>query len=181
MLDWYHLFAFAVFLLWLGSTPADRNALRIVLLATIASWLIVDYWTSSITGPWKLVVPGMLETTTIIALLRWSRNRTGWYQVGCVAVAWLAHALCFADLQLGTDMVYSYYETILTVVAAAQLAFFHDTYTHHLRQMGHWWGYIRPNRAGAFHAPSFTPPVSPHPGHARLSTLSPCKTIYTKP
>jgi hypothetical protein len=167
-MHWYHLFALAVFALWLGATDADRNALRIVLAVTIASLLVVDLWTSHLTGSWKLAVPGVVETVTIIALIRWSRNRTGFIQAGCVLAAWLAHALCFADLRLGTDLVYSHYEGILAAVAGLQLAFFHETYLHHFRRLGHWWGSLGADRGGAVHAPGYSTPVFHHPRDPRV-------------
>lgn len=179
MLDWYHLFLAAVFLLWLGATDADRNALRIVLAATISSLLLVDFVTSQISGAWKLVIPGALETGTVVALIRWTPNRSGYQQTACVMVAWLAHVLCFADIQLRTDIVYSHYEAVLGVVAMAQIAFFHDTYLHHLRRLGRWWG--SNTHPGAVPASGFASVVSHHPGHSRLSPIPPCTTRCTKP
>lgn len=163
MLDWYHLFTLAILLLWAGSTPTDRNALRIVLLATLTSWLLVDFGTSRLTGAWKLCVPGAVETVTILALLRWG-GRTGCYQVGCLVIAWLAHVLCFADIMRQTDVVYSQYEAILAGVAAAQIALFHETYLHHIRRLGHWWSFRRGDSDGAVCAPSFSSPVLHRPG-----------------
>ncbi len=127
MLDWYHLFIFCVFLLWIASTPRDRNALRIVLIASIFSEVIVDLVTRDIHGAWKLIIPGMVETLTIMAMLRWSRNTTGYLQAGCLIVAWLAHLLCYVDVALKTDLVYSKYEHIIMAVAVGQLAACYDT------------------------------------------------------
>jgi hypothetical protein len=76
--DWYNAFLLAVFLLWAISTPRDRNALRIVLIASLASEVIVDNITHQIHGAWKLIIPGALEIATILALLKWARNPTGY-------------------------------------------------------------------------------------------------------
>ena len=138
MLTWYHLFIVGVVLLRCGATPRDRNALTVVLAATIASWLLVTFVTHGITGPWKLAIPGAVETATIWALLRWSRGRTGWAQVALVAVAWMTHLLCYIDLQTGMNMVYDNYGTILGVVSALQLAACYDTILHHLRRLSRW-------------------------------------------
>jgi hypothetical protein len=136
---WYTLFAIAVLLLWAGATPQDRHAATVILVATLASWLIVDYGTAGIVRPWKLVVPGAVETATIMALLNGRFTRTACFQAVLVLLAWWCHLLCFADLQLGTDMVYTHYEGCLAAVAAAQILAFHDTYIHHFRRLGRWW------------------------------------------
>lgn len=175
MLAWYHLFAVAVGLLWAGATKADRNALMIVMIATVTSWLLVDFGTSRFTGAWKLSVPGSVETVTILCLLRWA-GRTGFYQASCLVVAWLAHVLCFADLRLGTDMVYSRYELILFGVSIAQIALFHDTYLHHIRRLGHWWSFSGGDRAVVVHTPSLSSPVLRHPRHQGTQPPSPCPT-----
>lgn len=175
---WYLLFLAAVFLLWLGATDADRSALRIVLLASLASLLLVTFVTRHITGSWKLVVPATVETVTILALLRWASNRTGWKQAACVLTAWFVHVLCFADIQLGTNMVYDRYEDVLGAVALAQLVFFHDTYIHHIRQLGRWW--ISDDHPGAVRASGVSAVVSHHPRSPSVQPLPQCKTIYTK-
>jgi hypothetical protein len=164
VIDPYHLFVLLIALLWLGSTDSDRNALRIVMLATLTSWLLVDLGTSRLTGAWKLSVPGAVETLTILALLRWG-GRSGCYQVGCLVIAWLAHVLCFSDVMLGTDTVYSRYEAILYGVSLAQIALFHDTYLHQFRRMGHWWSQRGGDSPLVVHAPSLSSPVLHHPRH----------------
>lgn len=178
MPDLYHLFLALVFLLWLGSTAPDRNALRIVLCASLASWLVVDLITVRFDGAWKLVIPAAVETATILSLLRWACNRSGWKQVGALLVAWTAHVLCFADIQMRTDWIYSRYETVLGCVSAAQLLLFHDTYIHHLRRLGRWWG--AQHNAGAVSAPSMSAAVLHHPGNSCLQPTSPCPTISNK-
>lgn len=127
MTDWYYVFLACVLILWLVSTPRDRNALRIVLIASLASEVIVDGITQHIQGAWKLVIPGALEILTILALLKWARNRTGITQAGLLVFAWLAHVLCYLDIALKTDLVYSRYETILFWVSAGQLVTCYDT------------------------------------------------------
>lgn len=177
-MDWYDLFLAAVFLIWLGATDADRSALRIVLVATVTSFIVANYITAPFTGAWKLVVPAALETATVLALLRWAPTRTGWRQVWCVVCAWFAHALCFADLQLGTDVVYSRYEAVLGIVALAQLAFCHDTITHYFLQLGHWWRAIHNPRV--VRASSAASVVLHHPGVSRLQPIPPCPEICPK-
>lgn len=181
MFDWYHAFLPAVFLLWLGSTEADRRALRIILAATVASELIVEFGTRGIHGAWKLVIPGALETATILCLLAYARSRTGFLQAACVSVAWLAHAICFADIQLGTDFVYSRYEAILAIVAFTQLAVCHDTYCHHLHRLGHWWRHlVGSGGRGSIPAPSGAAPLLHDPRHARVQPIPPCQTISAR-
>jgi hypothetical protein len=172
-MHWYFFFALAILLLWLTATAADRPALFVILCATAASWLIVDLVTVRFTGAWKLVVPGFVETATILALLRWARSRSGWQQVGCVSVAWLAHVLCFYDLQFGANLVYDRYETILALVAAAQVALFYDTYTHHLRRLGRWWDSLGANRGGAVSHAGASAVVLHRPGGTGLPPAAP--------
>lgn len=133
ILGWYVLFPLAVMFLWIVSTERDRMAARIVLIATLAGSLIVPTLSHQVTGAWKLVVPAMGETLTILCLLRWAPNRTGYAQAACLSVAWIAHFLCYVDIRCNTDVVYSRYETILAVVAIAQIAAFYDTIGHCLR------------------------------------------------
>jgi len=129
MLDWYQLFIGCVLILWALSTPQDRNALRIVLIASLASEGIVDFITRQIHAPWKLVIPGAVETLTIIAMLSWARNRTGYLQAGLLFVAWIAHLLCYLHLKTGGQLPFFYdnYEAIIQVVAVGQLAVCYDT------------------------------------------------------
>ena len=172
MLDWYHWFALLLGALLVASVPRDRNAIRIVMLATLTSWLLVDLGTSRLTGAWKLCVPGAVETLTILALLRWG-GRTGCIQSGPLVVAWLAHVLCFVDLTAGTDIVYSRYEFILGSVSLTQLALFHETYLHHFRRLGHWWSQRGADSDGAVPAPSLSAPVLHRPGNPGVQTTSP--------
>ena len=160
MLTWYHLFIVGVVLLRCGATPRDRNALSVLLSATIVSWLLVTFATHGITASWKLVIPGAVETATIWAMLRWSRNLTGWLQIGLLGIAWWTHLLCYMDLQLGTNMVYDNYERILGAVSALQLAACYDTYLLHFRRFGRWLAAVTSRRdsvldagvpAGVFH------------------------------
>jgi hypothetical protein len=169
---WYLLIVASVALLWLGSTPHDRIALRIVMLATLTSWLLVDFGTSRLTGAWKLSVPGAVETVTILALLHWG-GRSGCYQAGCLVIAWLAHVLCFVDVTAGTDMVYSRYEAILAGVSIAQIALFHETYLHHFRRLGHWWSSSGGDSPVVVHTPSLSSPVLHHPRHQGAQTTTP--------
>ena len=54
---WYQPFLLTVALVWFFATGRDRPAARIVLVATVASFLLVELVTHRITGAWKLVVP----------------------------------------------------------------------------------------------------------------------------
>jgi hypothetical protein len=124
---WYEIFLACVLVLWALSTPRDRNALRIVLIASLFSEGVVELVTHQITGAWKLAIPGAVETLTIVALFQWARNRTGYLQISLLSVAWLAHLLCYFDVLFKTDLVYSRYEAIIQTVAVGQLAACHDT------------------------------------------------------
>lgn len=126
-MDWYHAFIAIMAVVWLGATTHDRPAARIVLGASVLSELLVDGVTCCLTGGWKLTVPGVLELATIGFLVACARNRTGLLNVALLAFAWLAHVVCFLDWKLGTDVVYSRYETVLAVIAGLQLLTFHDT------------------------------------------------------
>lgn len=132
MLDWYSGFLLCVLVLWAFASPRDKNALRIVLIATLFSEVLVDAVTSHFSGAWKLIIPGAVETCTILALLKWAKNRTGIMQAACLVVAWFAHFLCYTDIVFQTDVVYSRYEVILFWVSLAQLAAFHDTLHYNL-------------------------------------------------
>ena len=149
---WYQPFMVTVALVWLFSTERDRPAARIVLIATVASFLMVELFTRHITGAWKLVFPGAMETLTILALLRWADNRTGLIQVACLAMAWLAHPLCYADVKLHTDMVYSHYRAILGLVAFAQILGFHDTIETSFNRLTAWLGSLGFDRPDAVRA-----------------------------
>ena len=127
MLDWYQSWTLLVFLLWAFATPQDRNALRIVLIASLSSEVIVDFITRQIHAPWKLVIPGAVEILTILAMFQWAKGRTGHLQIGCLCAAWLAHLLCYVDVCLKTDLVYSKYETIIQIVAVGQILACYDT------------------------------------------------------
>jgi hypothetical protein len=128
---WYHAFIVCVFLLWLASTSRDRNALRIVLIASLVSEVVVELVTHQIHGAWKLAIPGALETLTILAMLHWARNRTGYLQASLLIVAWLAHLICYVDIIARTDWIYSRYEIIIQMVAVGQLAACYDTLIFH--------------------------------------------------
>jgi len=117
--------------------------LLIVLIATIASYFITEGVTRQITGAWKLVIPGAVELATIAAMLHWAKNRTGYMQVALLLVAWLAHVLCYADLVLGTNLVYDNYEAILWGVSLGQIAAFHDTGIHNLSALRRWVATLR--------------------------------------
>lgn len=121
-----------MFLLWAFSSPRDRNAARIILLATLVSFLITEGITRQIEASWKLMVPATVESLTVMFLLLYARNRTGFLQAGLLCLAWLAHVLCYMDLMLNTDMVYSNYELVLGFVALGQLLGFHDTVRHNI-------------------------------------------------
>lgn len=135
MTDWYHWFLGAIVVIWWGATHRDRNAARIILVATLTSEFLVEFITRSIPSPEKLGVAGAVETVTILALLKWAPNRTGFLNCASLVVAWCAHLLCYADCKLGTRMVYHNYEWIIGGVAVAQFLAFHDTARHLLRMV----------------------------------------------
>ncbi len=126
-LDWYHCFIVAVLVLWLIASPRDRNALRIVLIASLISEVIVSAITKQIHAPWKLAITGATDVLTIAALCQWSKNQTGHLQIGCLCFSWFAGMLCYIDVCLKTDFIYSRYEETIQLVALAQLLAFHDT------------------------------------------------------
>jgi hypothetical protein len=133
-IDWYFVFMSLVLVLWAFASPRDRNALRIVLIASLASEVVVDGITCHINGAAKLAIPGCVEILTIIALLKWANNRTGIMQSGLLVIAWLDHFLCYLDCLLKTDIVYSRYESILLWVSVGQLAAFYDTLFFNFRR-----------------------------------------------
>ena len=159
-MDWYQGFLLCVFLLWLGSTERDRNALRIVLIASLASEGIVDFITRQIHAPWKLAIPGAVEVLTILALFQWAKNRTGHLNVGALCAAWLAHLFCYVDAcqQDYTGFFYANYETIIMIVAVVQLASFYDTMLHsagraYLWATGLWSVPVASSRSAVLHSP----------------------------
>ncbi len=83
-----------------------------------------------IAGAWKQVIPGATEALTVIALLQWAKGRTATLNVGCICIAWVAHVMCYLDVFWGTDYIYSHYETVIQIVAVAQLFTFHATVTY---------------------------------------------------
>jgi len=162
MTAWYQPFMLAVALVWLFATGRDRPAARIVFVATVASFLLVELVTHRIPGAWKLVVPGAVETLTILALLRWARGITGFVQVACLAVAWLAHLLCYLDVKLGTNMVYDHYRALIGLVSLAQILAFHDTLTFNLSRVAAWFGSLGVRHSGAVRAASVGHSVLQH-------------------
>lgn len=168
MFTWYEGFLACILLLWAFASPRDRNALRIVLIATLASEVIVEGVTRQIHGHWKLVIPSLVETLTILCLLRWSPNRTGHLNVGCLCAAWLAHLMCYMDLWLGTRFWYDNYEAIIFAVALAQLASFHDTIGHAFGRLSDFFRRLGMDRASAVSAPSHASGVLPDKGSQSL-------------
>lgn len=155
----YHGFFLAVLLLWVFSSPKDKGALRIVLLATIGS-MIATSFTRGIIAPWKLVVPATVEALTILALLKWAKNRTGYLQAGLLVIAWAAHLICYYDLKANTDWVYSRYETVLLFVGIGQLVACYDTLWHNWGALLDWVESIRLNRSRGVSAGGIAPAVS---------------------
>lgn len=160
-MDLYEWFIVAILVLWMFSAPQDRNALRIVLIASLFSETIVGVVTRQIHGAWKLAIPGAVEILTIMALLQWGRNRTAYIQAALLIVAWLAHVFCYLDIKLGSDFVYSRYEGIIYAVALGQILACHDTIAHCFRSVRNWlWsvgrGGVRfgSRRAALLHPPS---------------------------
>jgi hypothetical protein len=125
-MGWYPSYLILVAVLWAFSSQKDRNSLRIILIAGVASYLIT-LGIHGVTSPWRLIVPATIETATIIALLKWANNRQGLTQVALLVIAWAAHLLCYFDLMAGTNIVYDAYEKILLGVAVGQILACHDT------------------------------------------------------
>ena len=126
---WYFTYLAVVALLLVFSSEKDRGAIRVIFVAGVGSKLL----TLSIHGiiaPWKLVFPASVEVLTILVLLHWARNRTGFLQVGLLVVAWGGHVLCWLDLVTGSNIVYDRYSLILGCVALGQIAACYDTFRH---------------------------------------------------
>lgn len=153
-----------IFILWAIASPRDRMSLRIVLLATLGSWLLTEGITVHIIAPWKLIFPGAVETATILALLKYSPNRTGYMQAGLLFIAWLAHLFCYLDVMLDTNFVYDRYSQLIGVVAIGQILAFYDTLTLNLRRLGHWCSKIRGHCSGVIRPASVSPVVLPDTG-----------------
>lgn len=143
MTGWYPFFVSAVLILWACSTSRDRNALRVVLVATLAANCLYAFVTHEIHGAWKLAIYASVEAATILALLHFARTRSGILNSGCLGVAWLTHLLCYTDVCFGLNTVYDNYETILFIVAVGQIAAFHDTLLHIARSLRRWTHAVR--------------------------------------
>lgn len=101
---------------------------------------LVVFVTSHIAASWKLVIPAANEVLTISAMVHWAKNRTGYWQVAFLSVAWLADVLCYAHLKSGGQLhfFYDHYETIIQVVAVGQLAACYDTIQFHFGRAYLW-------------------------------------------
>lgn len=142
-MNWYPFFFVTVAVLCGISSTKDRNALRVVLAATIASFLITEWVTRPIHASWKLAIPATVETLTILALLHWAKNRTGYLQAGLLSIAWATHVLCYYDLNANTNLVYDNYGRILAAVAVGQIAACYDTPLHYFKS---WLASVRASR-----------------------------------
>lgn len=127
---WYYMFTVAVVAVWLMATDRDRNAARLVCAATVISQVIYHTLSSHIQGPWKLAIAGTVDFSTLLALLILRTGPAGCINAAALFTAWLAHAVCFYDLIVSTSLVYAHYGKIIAVIAAVQLAAFHDTLAH---------------------------------------------------
>ena len=158
-MDWYAIFMACIFLLWAFSSPRDRNALRIVLIASLVGEVSADWVMPRVSDQWRQVLPSTIEVLTFLALLRWARNRTGYANAALVSVAWGAHVLCCADIFWNTDLVYSSYITIIQLVAVGQLATFHETFAHIYRAGLDWVSAHRVGRLRSSHVAGVHTPV----------------------
>ena len=138
-MNWYLLFGLSVFAICLLATPADRNAAVIVLMATVLSHITV-LALRHVHVAEKLIVPGLVETITILAIARYAPGASGRWQIGALMIAWLTHLLCYIDIKFKTNLVYDSYESILGVVAVAQVAGFWDTFRHTFCQISAYLG-----------------------------------------
>ena len=127
MTGWYIAFIAGVVLLRLWATPRDRNALTIILVASVVSTFLVHFVTCHIQAAWKLVIPGAVETLTILAMMTWANPQTALKQAILLLVAWWAHLQCYVDCQTGGNVIYDNYENLLAIVAIGQLLACHDT------------------------------------------------------
>lgn len=169
MIGWYETYLLALLVLWLFSSPRDRMALRVVLIAAILSEAMKYGVTVHIARAWKLVVfNGVGEALTLLALLRWAPNRSGYMQGACVAVALVTQLVNYAGIEMGVILTYDRYVTIIKLVAVAQILFFHDTISHNLRQLGHWLDTLRPRRVGALRPASVRSALLPDPRSPRV-------------
>lgn len=115
--------------------------LWVILVAGVGSKLMT-LSLHSLLAPWKLVFPSSVEVLTILALLTWARNRTGFWQVGLLSIAWFAHLFCYVDIITGSNLVYDNYSSILGLVAVGQILVCYDTLLHIWFSLGravlHW-------------------------------------------
>lgn len=148
MFDWFHLFRLAFLLILIGAVPTDKMPVRIIFIASLASWVIKHYFTADIDCPWKLVVPCCIEALTILALLIWGRTTSGWRQIDLLVIAWLVHFSCLIDLLAGTDSVYSVYRYILRTLTVLQILAFNDTIEHNFGRFKCWLGRLASGRSG---------------------------------
>lgn len=133
-MSWYLAYLISVTILWVFSSPRDRNSLRIILLAGVGSLLLMAS-VRGVVAPWKMVLPATVEILTIAALLKWAKNLTGVIQVGLLVFAWALHALCWVDLVTGSNMVYDRYSSLLGAVAVGQLIGCYDTLIYNGRRI----------------------------------------------
>lgn len=97
-----------------------------MLIASLASEVMVDCFTHNIHSAWKMVFPASLEVMTIWAMFRWG-GENALIQAVLLVVAWLAHLLLYADAVLGTDIIWSRYDTAIQMIAVGQLVACYDT------------------------------------------------------
>ena len=148
---WYFSYLAVLSGLLVFASPKDRGALWVIFLAGMGSKMLMLFL-HSLTAPWKLVFPASVEVLTILALLHFSPNRTGFIQAGLLVVAWGAHVLCYYDLITNSNLVYDNYSTILGWVAVGQIATCYDTLGHNLRAILGWANRLFVVRPASSHA-----------------------------
>lgn len=136
MIGWYQAFFISVMVLWFFASPRDRMALRIVGIAAILSELMKYGITVHIAGAWKLVVfNGAGEALTMLALLKWAPNRTGYWQAACVLIALAVQLGNYVGIELGWITDYARYVIVIKAVALLQIIGFYDTAVYNLRRI----------------------------------------------
>jgi hypothetical protein len=172
MIGWYQCYFFTVLVLLIFGSQRDRMALWIVLLAAIGSELLKYGFPIPVSKAWQLVVfNGVVESLTLFALLRWARNRSGYMQAACVAVALAAHLLEFAIVKLAINFPQDWYWTAIKLIAALQLVLFYDTIRLNLRRIGGYLESLRPLRLGGLRAGGVHSGLLHDPHPSRLQTL----------
>lgn len=135
---WSYVFLILTAFIWLRATKCDKMAAQITFFMTLTSSLVVIFITVHITSYWKLLIPTTIELITVLALLYYTPNRTGYFLALSLIVAGLTDISCILDIIFVTNYVYDQYERIIAAVAICQILAFYDTISYNFHQLGHW-------------------------------------------